>query len=271
MRQQTLRQAANRLLRSNRRGKYQNRKHRAYVIRKMIHDLYVIQKVPPSWQALKTEHIHSLVGYWKKERVNPETMMRYMTIIRRFLPQMDCQLTHIDNKTLQLVRTYKRKRSKKIIDPNIWQTIQEPDTRLIMALQVEFGLTFSEAIHIQSFLHVRDKELWVIRDIAFNSMDRIIPIRTENQRMILEQFNQYTEQHHMLVHMKTYDLIRLEWRNALTKHRLSPLKSWRYLYARKMYQILLPEYGNYKACLMIRDEMGIKSRNTLWLYLHRSQ
>jgi hypothetical protein len=34
-----------------------------------------------------------------------------------------------------------------------------------------------------------------------------------------------------------------------------------------MHAFLLPEYENYKTCLMLRDEMGIKSRNTLWLYL----
>ena len=268
MRKQSLRQEANKILRTDKRGKYQVRKHRFYVIHKMIDDLYAIQKVPASWQALEAEHIYSLVNHWKQRRINPVTIMRYMTIIRRFLPDMNCELNHIDNKSLQLVRIYKRKRSRKTVEATIWQSMQEPCVRLIMALQIEFGLTFSEAIHIQPFVHVRDKDMWITRDIAFNSSDRIIPIRTECQRQIVGLFNELTQQKGNLVTMRAYDLIRIEWRQALTKQRLSALKSWRYLYAQQMHQRLLPEYGNYKTCLMLKDEMGIKSRNTLWSYLH---
>lgn len=268
MRQQALRQTANKLLRLDRRGKYQVRKHRFYVIHKMIDDLYAIQKVPPSWQTLEADHIHSLVNHWKQRRINPVTIMRYMTIIRRFLPDMDCKLDHIDNKSLQLVRIYKHKGSKKTVEANIWQSMQEPCVRLIMALQIEFGLTFSEAIHIQPFLHVRDNLIWITREIAFNSSDRSIPIRTECQREIVAQFNDFIGDEDNLTTMRGYDLIRLEWRQTMTKHRLSTLKNWRYLYARQMYQILLPDTGNYKICVMIKNEMGIKSRNTLWSYLH---
>jgi hypothetical protein len=64
MQKQSLRQTANQLLYTDRRGK-----HRAYVIHKMIHDLYAIKKIPLSWQALRAEHIHSVVNYWKKKRV----------------------------------------------------------------------------------------------------------------------------------------------------------------------------------------------------------
>ncbi|MDX2347164.1 MAG: phage integrase N-terminal domain-containing protein [Legionella sp.] len=268
MQNQSLRQTANQLLRTDRRGKYQDRKHRAYVIHKMIHDLYTIQKAPASWQTLKPEHIHSLVNYWKKRRINPATMMRYMTIIRRFLPDMDCHLTKIDNKSLQLVRIYKRKRAIKNIKPVIWRSIHEPDMRLIMALQIEFGLTFSEAIRIQPFVHVQTNDIWVTRDIAFNSTDRYVPLLTECQKEIVAEFNSLTHAENSLIALRGYEFIRIKWRQAITTLKLPALKRWRYLYAQQRYQRLLPELGHYKTCLTIRREMGIKSRNTLWLYLN---
>ena len=52
-------------------GKFQYRKHRAYVIHKMIDDLFVIRQVPSSWQVLKAEHVYKLVQYWKKRHINP--------------------------------------------------------------------------------------------------------------------------------------------------------------------------------------------------------
>jgi len=226
MRKNSLRQVANRLLKMDRRGKSKDRKHRGYVIHKMIEDLYTIQKIPPSWKAVETDHIHRLVHHWKQCRINPATIMRYMTIIRGFLKYFDCQPSHIDNKSLQLVRMYKHKRVKKGVEANIWHSIQEPCVRLIMALQIEFGLTFREAIHIQPFIHVQDKHIWITRDIAFNSGDRFILICTESQLAILEQFKQYTKEQCNIMQVQAYELIRMEWRNALIKQRLSALKSW---------------------------------------------
>ncbi|QDP71545.1 integrase [Legionella israelensis] len=267
MRTQSLRQFANRQIKMDRQGKFQYRKHRAYVIHKMIDDLFVIRQVPPSWQALKPDHIYKLVQYWKKRHINPVTIMRYMTIIRRFLQMSDCQIDKIDNQSLDLTRPKPKKRRKKGIQPDMWQSLVNPYAKIIMALQIEFGLTFQEAIRIKSYLHVKNYGLWITRDIAFNSSDRNVPVRTETQKAALQYFYWITKHHDNLIKLKPYEELRLIWRTALTQYRLSSTKSWRYVYAKQMYAYLLPEYGNYKTCLMIRNEMGIKSRNTLWQYM----
>ncbi|HAT6342302.1 TPA: integrase [Legionella pneumophila] len=267
MRTQSLRQFANRQIKQDRQGKYLYRKHRAYVIHKMIDDLFVIRQMPPSWQALQSEQVHKLVRFWKKQNINPVTIMRYMTIIRRFLQMNNCPVANIDNQSLELSRPKARKKRKKTISPDIWKSLHDPIARVIMGLQTEFGLTFKEAILIKPHIQVREDSLWITRDIAFNSTDRTIPVRTENQKAVLNLFNWLTQQNGNLLQLKSYEEIRIIWRSALAKHRLSSTKSWRYLYAKQMYSCLLPEYENYKTCLLIRDEMGIKSRNTLWLYL----
>lgn len=267
MRTQSLRQFANRQIKMDRQGKYLYRKHRAYVIHKMIDDLFVIRQVPPSWQVLQSEQIHKLVRFWKKQEINPVTIMRYMTIIRRFLQMCDCSIADIDNQSLELVRPKVRNRRKKIIAPDIWKSFNDPIARVIMGLQTEFGLTFKEAILIKPGIQVREDSLWITRDIAFNSIDRVIPIRTENQKAVLQLFNWLAQRLGNLMQIKSYEALRIIWRSTLTQHRLSTTKSWRYLYAKQIYTFLLPEYENYKTCLLLRDEMGIKSRNTLWLYL----
>ncbi len=190
-----------------------------------------------------------------------------MTIIRRFLQMNDCAIANIDNQSLELSRPIARKKRKKTLSPDIWKSLGDPIARVIMGLQTEFGLTFKEAILIKPHIQVRDCSIWVTRDIAFNSSDRTISVQTENQKVVVNLFNWLTQQNGNLIQLKSYEEIRIIWRSALAKHRLSSTKSWRYLYAKQMYSHLLPEYENYKACWLIRDEMGIKSRNTLWLYL----
>ncbi|MBP6917621.1 MAG: hypothetical protein KBB94_01735 [Legionellaceae bacterium] len=85
MRKYSLRQTANRYLKTDNRGSFKNKKHRTFVIHKMIDDLFIIGNVPSCWNALKIAHIQQLVQYWQKQKIKPATIMRYMTVIRDFL------------------------------------------------------------------------------------------------------------------------------------------------------------------------------------------
>ncbi len=266
MRKYSLRQTANRYLKMDHRGSFKDKQHRAFVIHKMIDDLFVIGHVPVSWQTLEKHHIEQLVQHWRKRSINPATIMRYMTTIRKYLVNIGCQIAEIDNQSLQLVRPKSRK-SQIDIQPDIWERIHSPIPRLIMALQTQFGLSFSEAIHLLPDIHIKEESLWITREIAFNSEDRMIPIRNTVQKAIVVKLCQLTNNQSMR-EINSYDNIRTTWRSELTTHHLPTNKSWRYLYARYLYQALCPLLGNYQTCWMIRDEMGIKSRNTLWLYLN---
>ena len=266
MRKYSLRQTANRYLKMDNRGSFKDKKHRAFVIHKMIDDLFVIGLVPQSWQALEKHHIEQLVHHWRNRDINPVTIMRYMTTIRKYLANIGCSLADIDNQSLQLVRSKAHKR-KSDIQPDIWERIHLPIPRMIMALQTQFGLTFSEAIHLDPDIHIKDHTLWITREISFNSEDRMIPIRNSNQQLILAELCKLTN-NQSIREISSYDAIRMAWRSELSSQNLPTNKSWRYLYAKWLYQVLCPILGNYQTCWLIRDEMGIKSRNTLWLYLN---
>ena len=69
MRKYSLRQTANRYLKTDNRGSIRDKKHRAFVIHKMIDDLFVVGTVPSSWSVLKTAHIQQLVQHWQKQKI----------------------------------------------------------------------------------------------------------------------------------------------------------------------------------------------------------
>ncbi|HGC5653726.1 hypothetical protein [Legionella pneumophila] len=46
------------------------------------------------------------------------------------------------------------------------------------------------------------------------------------------------------------------------------MKCWRYLYAQQLSLQLSPQMSHYRLTLLIMDEMGLKSRTTLWSYLN---
>ena len=84
MRKQSLRQTANLYLKMDNRGSFKDKQHRAFVIHKMIDDLFIVGDVPRSWHTLKALHIHKLVQHWQRLKIQPATIMRYMTIILLF-------------------------------------------------------------------------------------------------------------------------------------------------------------------------------------------
>ena len=267
MRKYSLRQTANRYLKTDNRGSFKDKKHRAFVIHKVIDDLFIIGNVPAAWTMLKTVHLQQLVLYWQKQKIKPATIMRYMTVIRSFLNNIDCPLAGIDNQSLHLARLYRA--PKKInIQPHIWQTMTDPCASFIMALQTQFGLTFSEAILLIPDIHVKEHALWITREIAFNSEDRMIPHRLDEQKSILRDLHNHTEGSMNLLQLYGNDGIRYHWHRALYEHKLPINKSYRHLYAQQMKKQLSPTISRYQLSWLIRDEMGIKSRNTLWRYLH---
>lgn len=267
MRKYSLRQTANQYLKLSNQGSYEIKKQRAYVIRKIIDDLYTIGDVPSSWKSIQSHHIHQLVAHWKSSKMRSSTIMNHMTIVRHYLTSIDCLIPNIDNKSLQLSKTTKKRKRKLKIQNNCWHSWDNPIPRLTMALQTEFGLTFQEAIYIKPEINIQSDSVWITRNIAFNSLDRTIPIRFETQKNILDEIKKMTNGK-SIAEFNNYEDTKLSWRKALKKHVLPVNKAYRYLYAKQMVQYLLPILGKYETYWVIQSEMGIKSRYSLWRYLN---
>lgn len=185
--------------------------------------------------------------------------MRYMTIIRKVLTDLNCHIHDIDNKSLQLSLPKPRKKRIKI-SADFWLCLTNPAVLMIMALQIHFGLTFQEATRFKLSTHVRNEQLII--------SNRVIPIDTDTQRLILAEFAQLIGVM-SLFHKYGQESLQLAWHVELKQHQLPGNRTWRYWYAKQRLALLLSQAGYTQACQMIREEMGIKSRNTLWLYLQK--
>lgn len=255
----SLRKQAVLLMKTNKEGGYKERKRRAFVLEKMLNELYALKQTPASWQDLETKHIHLVVKHWKNQKIKSSTIMRYMTIIRKILTELDCHVHYIDNKSLLLSRPKPRKKRIKI-SADFWQCLTNPAVRLIMALETNFGFTFQEAIHFKT-THIQSNQLVI--------SNRIIPICTEEQHAILREFNQEVDAGKSLIKKYSQQCIQIYWHSDLKHHNLPGNRSWRYWYAKQRLGSLLPEMGYNQTCKTISQEMGIKSRNTLCLYLKK--
>jgi hypothetical protein len=70
MRKYSPRQTANRYLKMEIRGNLKDKKHLAFVIHKIIDNLFVIGQVSQFWQKLGKPHIENLIQHLKKSDIN---------------------------------------------------------------------------------------------------------------------------------------------------------------------------------------------------------
>lgn len=270
MRKNSLRQTANRYFQMDNRGSPRDKKQRHYVIHKVIDDLFTLGEVPTNWRSLSTTQVQQLIQFWHKKKINPATMLKHMTVIRCFLTSVGHDGIPLNNKSLGISRKTNNasQKNKKRITSDIWQQGSNPISRVLLGLQIHFGLTLSEAMRIVPDIHIQEHTLWLTREITFNSVDRFIPIRTATQTQILDELKQLTDGTSNLLARHKYNLVRIHYRDAMESLELSPLKSYRYLYAQLLYQQLVSGLNSYQLALLIMEEMGLKSRTTLWSYLH---
>ncbi|MCH9757129.1 MAG: hypothetical protein K0U37_08075 [Gammaproteobacteria bacterium] len=266
MQKKSLRQTANHYIQNNNSGCLRDKKQRRYIIYKLINDLFYLDDAPSTWEELPPEQFPKLVALWHKRKIKSSTIMNHMTVIRKFLRSLGYETSALENQNLGLTKKLKNKKSP-CINPVIWKQAQSPIARILLSLQIHFGLTLSEAMRIVPAIHVQEAQLWLTREITFNNEDRCVPFQTTDQTKILEELNQLTAKHKSLIESHGYATVLFDWRKALRALDLPPRKTYRYLYAHLRQKQLITTLGHYKMALAIMDEMGLKSRTTLWGYL----
>ena len=267
MRKSQLRQHLDNHLRHDHTRSFRTKKHRYFVLHKIVRDLYYIECVPGKWHALTCEHIQRLVSHWQSTRLQPSTIMKYMTVLRDFLYKIDHTIPGIDNQSLGIINS---KPSKKIILPQagIEEEFTNPIARVLFEFQTCFGLTLSEAKRLVPNVHIKENHVWITRDIAANSQDRLIPIRFDDQTRIIDSFLMMCNPSKSLIATLGLHHVREAYSTQLISLGMAPSRTYRYLYARCLHQEFSPIVPNYLLNQTIMREMGIQTRMTLWSYLN---
>ena len=267
MRKNHLRQFVDNYCHHTHTGSHRTKKYRHYVLHKVIRDLFHIGKVPVKWHAITLQDIHKLVHYWQKERISPSTIMKYLKEMRMFFTNIGHTIIGIDNVSLGVTLHKKTSKTPKLSN-NIETQIVNPIAKCLYGLQVNFGLTLSEAMRICPDIHLQENAIWITRDIASNSHDRLIPIRMENQLTIIKHFLNACLSGQSLISMYGYAPVRYAYSTAIKSLGASASKRYRSLYAKMIYKELIQSLPSYQAKQIIMREMGIHSRRTLWGYLN---
>lgn len=266
MQKKSLRQTANHYIQNNNSSCLRDKKQRRYIIYKLIDDLFYLRDAPETWEELPPKQFHKLIALWQKRKIKASTIMNHMAIIRKFMMSLGYETSALGNQNLGLTKKPKNKRLPNV-NSATWKQAQSPIARVLLGLQTHFGLSLSEAMRIMPSVHVQEQQLWLTREITFNNEDRFVPFQNVEQKKILTELAELTKTHKNLIESHGYDAVLFFWRDALHALKLPPRKSYRYVYAQQRQKQLLTTLSHYKTTLTIMDEMGLKSRTTLWGYL----
>lgn len=247
-------------------GTFKQRQLRRFVLNKIIEDFYCLRAVPPTWYALQSSHVMQLVNLWKKNGLKNATIMNYLVCLRYFLKKIDHPIEGIENASLNLVKSRKTAKPQLNRD-DILSCLNDPIARVLFALQSYFGLTLSEAMRWIPAIHVDNNELWITREISSNSKDRVTPIQSTQQQLLIVMIKDILNPDRSLLNQFGEAHVRLVYRYALKTIGLSTNIQYRFLYAKARLHELRNDPRKLQLSILKR-EMGINATSTVWSYCH---
>ena len=188
---QNLMSEVNRTLRLRSKGTPQSRLEKRRIMRAIIKDLLDLRIAPPSFKKLESNHIRQCVEHWQQKGNSTATIKNKLSVLRALnqLGQFDISIPV--NLELGVSSQNSAKANKPgLADINIndlYQQLHHPISKLLFNLQLYFGLTLTEAIHLNPKLAVDNATLTIHRHIAFNRKERFIDIFSSEQHAALER------------------------------------------------------------------------------------
>lgn len=223
------------------------------------------QHLPNSISKIQSSQISLLVKFWREKGFKEKTILNRLGVLRTInnLTQLN-----IDIPSNTLLGLKKESTEKKMItiDLSILEKVSHPITRSVLAFQLHFGLTQSEAIQIDPDLISHTHALMIMRNIAHNKRDRNIPILNGEQEMLINE-------RRLLSNKKLTELMPIKMVNHLVKFELTFLgfnesKDLRAIYAKKRFSEISARIGEQQAIKTLMIEIGIKKSKPIYSLLN---
>lgn len=167
-------------------GKLPQRKNRIKVLKNIVSILAKSKDLPENWHHINNQHIESIVNHWKKKGLSNSTIANYLSGLRIFFKKNNINYQIPTNLELGTNRKYNKQIVK--LDLTQYNNIDNPYVKCIFGFELLFGLHRIEVIRLTEDNLIDENNVWVTRNIAFNSKERLIPIITDEQHELLNNF-----------------------------------------------------------------------------------
>jgi site-specific recombinase XerC len=174
----------------NRDGSYATQADRERILDLIANQLHELGYKDMRATSLKPKHVEALAERWKAESLSPGTMKNRMSVVRWWSEKMGKQnVVARDNDQYGIPdRQYVTDLTKaRELTGTDLEKITDPYTAMSLRLQAAFGLRRAESIKIQPAWADRGDRLVLKDSWAKGGRERAIPIRTDQQRAVLDE------------------------------------------------------------------------------------
>ncbi len=229
-----------RLTRRNRDGSKATQADRRRMASLFARTVYTLGFRPSDVGSLKPKHIVGAVEAWK-HTVSDATLKNRLAFLRWLAEKIDKpNIVPKTNTELGVgKRAYKTNVSKAIhgAETKIAR-VRDPHTRISLQLQQYFGLRREEALKLQPAWADRGTHLQLKGSWCKGGRDRAIPIRTPEQRAILEEAKRLAGSNSMIPPRRSYREQLAKWQYETTRAGISRTHGLRHAYAQHRYEEL---------------------------------
>ena len=178
------------LCRQCREGSHATQAKREYMLSLMANQLHELGYRGMSARSLKPKHIEALLKHWREEELSTGTIKNRMAAIRWGANKGDKRnVVARSNEHYGIPdRRFVTNKSKaKTVTGEQLEKVRDEHVRMSLELQQAFGLRREEAMKIQPMFADRGDHLFLKGSWTKGGRERIVPIRTEQQREVLNR------------------------------------------------------------------------------------
>jgi len=279
------------LCRHNREGSYATRSNREHQLTQIADQLHELGFRRMSKHSLKPKHVEALVKLWQSQNLSPGTIKNRMSNLRWWARAVNKQnviaryndFYGIPDRYYGSTGTTRAR----ILEQGKLEKVTDPFVRMSLQLQAAFGLRREEALKIKPRQADQGDKVRLQASWTKGGKERTIPIRTEQQRQLLEQAKSLAGGHSLIPQDRQYIQQLRVYERQTANAGLSRMHGLRHTYAQTRYRELTdwdaPNQGgptsqqltkaqkllDQQARLQISNELGHEREQITAVYLGR--
>ncbi len=280
----------NELCRQNRDGSYATQAQRQWILDLVANQLHELGFRQLAKHSLKPKHVEALVKHWREEKLAVATIKNRMAALRWWARKVNRQnvIERTNDRYGIPHRQFVSDENKaKTVTTDVLSKIRDNYVRMSLELQQAFGLRREEAIKFMPSYADRGDTLILKDTWTKGGKARELPIRTPEQRDVLDRAHQLAGRGSLIPANRNYVEQLRAYEGNTSRAGLSKLHGLRHAYAQQRYLELTgwnaPAAGgphsnaltceqkqlDHEARLTISRELGHERESVTGIYLSR--
>lgn len=226
------------LCRDNRDGSYSTQATRRRILDLIANQLLELGFRRMQAKSLKPKHIDALVSLWKDQGISIGTFKNRLSTLRWWAKKI-CKpnIMARDNSAFDVGnRSYVGQASKaQTLDKDSLARISDPYVHLSLQLQSEFGLRREEAIKFSPNYAIRKDHIRLKPSWTKGGRARTVPIRTDQQRRLLDQVKKAAKGGALIPPTKDYEKQLHRYERQVRNATIKNPHGLRHAYAQRRY------------------------------------